>query len=173
MRRVRAVLLATLACLLVASPAAGAKPVMEREDLNEIGVLDPFLTEACGVDVFSDIVGHAIFRTWTDAEGNPTRELHNFAVRVRYHSEFGEVRTLDVGIDRVTHNPDGSITLTVIGNVQSIQLPGQGRVYADVGMTIFHITFPDPEGDPVFEIVRQAGQHEGDQLAVICGVLAP
>jgi hypothetical protein len=92
---------------------------------------------------------------------------------VRIYSEFGELRTVDVGADRVTFHADGSITTSVIGNVQSIQLPGQGRVYADVGITTLHITFPDPEGDPVVEVLHQAGQHEDDQVAVICEALAP
>ena len=66
---------------------------------------------------------------------------------------------VDVGVDRVTYNADGSITQAIIGNVQSSILPGQGRVYADVGQTTLMITFPDPEGDPVVELVRQVGQH--------------
>ena len=146
---------------------------MERVVVNDVGILDEFLTEACGFDVFVDATGHIIFRSWTDAEGNPTRDLNNFGIRLRIYSEFGAVRTVDVGVDRVTHNPDGSITNVVIGNVQSIQIPGQGRVYADVGQTTLHITFPDPEGEPVVEVLRQVGQHEGDQVAVICDALAP
>jgi hypothetical protein len=172
MRRARAVLLAITACLVVASPAAAAKPQMERVDVDE-HFLDEFLTDACGTDVFADITGHSTFRTWTDAEGNPTRDLNNFAIKVTWSSAFGSVSTVDVGADRAIYHPDGSITLTVIGNVQSITVPGQGRVYADVGRTVFHVTFPDPEGEPVFELVRQSGKHFGDQLMVICEVLGP
>jgi hypothetical protein len=146
---------------------------MERIDINDIGILDEFLTEACGFDVFTDATGHVIFRVWTDEEGNPTREVNNFGIKLRIYSEFDEVSTVDVGADRVTHNADGSITISVIGNLQSIQVPGHGRVYADVGVTTLHITFPDPEGDPVVEVLHQAGQHDDDQLAVICEVLAP
>jgi hypothetical protein len=92
---------------------------------------------------------------------------------VTWSSAFGSVSTVDVGADRAIYHADGSITLTVIGNVQSITVPGQGRAYADVGRTVFHVTFPDPEGEPVFELLRQSGQHFGDQLAVICEALAP
>ena len=62
----------------------------------------------------------------------------------------------------------------IIGNVQSVQVPGQGRVYSDVGQTTLLITFPDPEGEPVVEVIRQVGQHsDADLVGVICEILAP
>jgi hypothetical protein len=173
MRRARVFLLASIACLVVASPAAAAKPVMERIDISDIGVVDEFLTDACGFEVLVDATGHIIFRFWTDADGNPTREVNNFGIRLRFYSEWGSVSTVDVGVDRVTYHPDGSLTISVIGNVQSIHLPGQGIVYADVGIVTFHVSFPDPEGEPVVEVLHEAGQHFGDQTATICEALAP
>lgn len=172
MHRARATLCAILACLVLATPAAAAKPVMERVVVSEIGAPHDFLTAACGVDAFSDVTGHFILRMFAAADGTITRELNNFALHFRYYSEFGEVRAVDVGADRVTYNADGSITQVVIGNVQSISLPGQGRVYADVGQTTVTITFP-PEGEPIVDVQPGPGQHHGDQLAVVCGVLAP
>lgn len=173
MHRARATLFAILACLVLATPAAAAKPTTERVDLNDVGIFDPFLTEVCGVDIFFDGTGHIIFRTFTDAEGNVTHEVNNFAIQLRWYTDSASVQTVDVGVDRVTYNEDGSITRVIIGSVQGISLPGQGRVYADVGQTTILITFPDPEGEPVVEIQRQVGQHYGDQLAVICEALAP
>lgn len=172
MRRARAVLLASIVSLVVVGPAAAAKPMMDRLDLDE-SFLDEFLTDVCGFDVFLDVGGHIIFRVWTDADGNPTHEVNNFAVMLTWSSASGSVSTVDVGADRVIFNPDGSITISVIGNVQPITVPGQGLVYANVGLVSFHITFPDPEGEPVFEIVREVGQHFGDQVAAICEALAP
>ena len=173
MPRIRALLLASVACVLVASPVAGAKPIMERVDLNEIGVLDEFLTDVCGYDVFVDVTGHILFRLFTDEEGNPQRELNNFGVKLRLYSEWGSLEVVDVGVDRVTFHTDGSITQVVVGNVQSIQLPGQGRVYSDVGQIAFLLTFPDPEGPPEVEVLWEHGQHsEVDQLDVICQALA-
>jgi hypothetical protein len=173
MRRVRVMVMTILASLVLAAPVAAAKPVMERVQVRDIGVLDEFLSEACGVDVWVDAIGVITFRVWLDSEGDPIREVNNFGVRVRYYSEWGSIRTQDVGADRVIYHADGSITLTVIGNVQSIQIPGQGRVYSDVGRVSFHVTFPDPEGEPVFELVSMSGKHSEDQLGIICGVLAP
>jgi hypothetical protein len=81
---------------------------------------------------------------------------------------------VDVGVDRIAYNEDGSITQITIGNVQSIQLAGRSRVYSNVGRTVIQITFPDPESHPVFEVIRQSGQHsEISQEDVICDALAP
>lgn len=174
MRRVRVMVLTVLASLLVASPVAAAEPVMEHVQLSTIGMHDDFLSEACGFDVWLDSSGVVTFRVWLDAEDNPIREVNNFGVRVRYYSEWGSIRTQDVGADRAIYHPDGSVTLTVIGNVQSIQIPGQGRVYSNVGRVNLHFTFPDPEGEPVVEVLSVAGQHSDvDQLDIICGALAP
>ena len=173
MRGLRVALLATLACLVLASPAAAGKPLMEKATLNDIGVLDEILTEVCGFDVFLDATGHIIFRLFVDDEGEPIREVNNFGVHLRLFSEWGSIQLVDVGVDRILYNEDGSITQLIIGNVQSIQVPGQGRVYADVGLTEVLVTFPDPEGDPVFELIRQAGQHSDNHLDVICAALAP
>jgi len=173
MRRVHVMVLAVLVSLLATSPIAAAEPLTEHLQIRDMGIHDDFLSEACGVDVWFDATGVITFRVWLDAEGNPIREVNNFGMRFTYYSAWGSLRTVDVGADRATYHADGSVTLTVIGNVQSIQIPGQGRVYSDVGRVSLHFTFPDPEGDPVVEVLSVAGQHWGDQLDVICNVLAP
>lgn len=174
MRRARALLIALTACLAIVSPVAAGKPIMDKFPISEAGVLDEFLTEACEFDVFLDVTGHVIFRLFVDAEDNPAREVNNFGIRLRFYSEWGSVRTVDVGVDRITYNADGSITQVIIGNVQSIQIPGHGRIYSDVGQTTFLITFPDPEGPPEFEVIKQAGQHsDTDPTPLICEALGP
>lgn len=81
---------------------------------------------------------------------------------------------MDVGVDRVTFHEDGSITIKTVGNVASLQIPGQGRVYADVGQTTVRLSFPDPEGEPEVEVLKVAGQHsEAFPTAVVCAALAP
>jgi len=51
-------------------------------------------------------------------------------------------------------------------------VPGQGRVLADTGQSVFHVTFPEDGSDPIFELIRQPSQHTGGNTAQIaCGVL--
>ena len=103
MRRARILVLSALACMLVAGPVSAAKPMMERIPINDIGILDEFLTDECGYDIWFDATGHATFHTWTDADDNPLREVNNFNVHLRYYSEGGSITTRDVGADRLTH----------------------------------------------------------------------
>lgn len=173
MRRVRVMVLTVLASLLAASPTAAAKPLIEHVPIRDIGIYDEFLSEACGEDIWFDALGVIVFRVWLDSEDNPIREVNNYGVRLHYYSALGSLRTVDVGADRVTHHDDGSITLTIIGNVASIQVQGEGRVHSDVGRVSLHISFPDPEGEPVVEVLSVAGQHSDvDPLGLYCDILA-
>jgi hypothetical protein len=100
--------------------------------------------------------------------------VNNYGVHLTFYSEGGSVSTRDVGADRVTYLPDGTFTVAIMGNVTSLQVPGQGRVYSDVGRVVLHFSFPDPEGPPVIDVLSSAGQH-GEQGAapVLCELLAP
>ena len=170
MRRfVRILGLGLLGSVLIGGPVNAGKPITERIQVDETFV-DDFLTEACGAEVTAHVTGHVIVRLFTDADGNPVREVNNYGLRNVWTSANGSLRANDVGVDRVTYLPDGSLLQVVIGNVQSISIPGQGRVYADVGQTTIHITF-DANGDPIFTVLDEHGQHEGDQLEALCSVL--
>jgi hypothetical protein len=170
MRRRIALILASALIIASAAPAAAGKPVMERVNITDIGVRDDFLSEACGFDIWFDVLGHVIIRTFLDANGNPVREVNNFGMRVDTYSEFGSFSSVDVGADRVTFLPDGSLILIPIGNVRSIHVPGQGQVYSHVGFVKLHITFPE-EGDPIVELLADPGQHDDNEIDVICEVL--
>ena len=167
---------AVCACLLGAAlvaPAAAGKPTMEVIKIADVGILDEFLTEVCGFDIFFDGAGHFTLRQFTDRAGDFRGEVNNFAIRVRYYSEFGSVNAVDTGADRVTVLDDGSQVFSIIGNVQSITVPGHGRVYSNNGQMTFHITF-DAEGNPTFELLSAPGQHpEVGQEVVLCEFLGP
>jgi hypothetical protein len=173
MRRSIAFFLApALLCLGVfAQPVAAGQREMDRVAVSDIGVLDEGLTDACGFDVWVDATGHITFRLLTDAAGNPTREVNNFAIRVHFYSEFGSFDSVNVGPDRVTYLDDGSIILATTGNIQSITVPGQGRVVADTGQSVFHVTFPEDGSDPIFELIRNPGSHTDDPAPIACDVL--
>ena len=171
MRRLARILaLGVVSAMLIGAPVnAAGKPVMERIAVDDTFV-DEFLSEACGVEVTTHVGGHVILRQFLDADGNAVREVNNYALSETFESANGRIRVVDVGVDRVTYLADGSIIQVVIGNVQSIQIPGQGRVYSDVGQITLHITF-DENGDPIFELTSQHGQHDDDQLEAICSIL--
>jgi len=168
-RMVRAFMCACLLGAVFVAPAAAVQPVMERVEIADVGLLDEGLSELCGFDVRFDGSGHITFRLLTDADGNPVREVNNFAIHVRFYSEFGSVSTVDVGPDRVIYNDDGSLDIFITGNPQSMTAPGEGRVWDNNGWIHILIT---PEGD--VEFIGSAGQHtEGDQALILCELLGP
>ena len=169
-RMIRVLILASLSTLLLAAPAMAGKPTMERVAVDDLFV-DDFLSEVCGTEVTGHITGHITFRAFDDPSGTTVRELNNYALTAEFISAQATIRAKDVGVDRVSYQPDGSIINVIVGNVQSFQVPGQGRVYADVGQTTVHITF-DENGEASVEVLDTAGQHDDDQLDELCAVLA-
>jgi hypothetical protein len=168
-RFVRILGLSVLGAMLVGAPVNAAKPVTERVVIDDVFV-DGFLSEECGAEVTAQFTGHITFRMFTDAAGNTVRELNNYAIGGTYRSVNGSVRFRDVGVDRVTYLADGSIIQVVIGNVRSFSIPGQGRVYSDVGQSTFNITF-DANGEPIFTLISQHGQHDESDVEALCSVL--
>ena len=166
MRRIARVIgLGVLGAVLVATPVSAGKPDMERVVVDDTFV-DLVLSAACGVEVNAHVTGHATFRVFTDAAGNPVRELNNFALSVLWWSENGAIHAKDVGVDRVAYFEDGSVLQFIIGSVQSFSIPGQGRVYADTGRTMLEV---DAAGNVT--VTPLGGQHDPDQLGAICAVL--
>jgi len=85
------------------------------------------------------VTGHVTFRLFTDADGNPVREVNNYATRIHWWSVNGDIHAQDVGADRATYMDDGGIVIIIIGSVQSFSIPGRGRVYSDVGRSMLVI----------------------------------
>ena len=164
-RIARAVGLGLLGTALVVAPVSAGKPETERVSIDDTFV-DDELSEACGVEVHVQETGHITFRTFTDADGNPVREVNNYAVRVRLWSVNGEIRAQDVGADRATYLDDGSIVVIIIGSVLSFSIPGEGRFYSDAGRSMLVI---DANGDQSFTPL--SGQHDPDFVAAVCDVL--
>jgi hypothetical protein len=169
---VRAFMCACLLGAVFVAPAAAVRPVMERVPVAD-NFLDEGLTELCGFDVWVTGTGHITFRLMTDNDGNPVREVNNFAILVTYSSEFGSVSTVDVGPDRVTYNDDGSLDIFITGNPQSLTAPGEGRVWANSGWIHIRLTF-DENGDATVEFIDSAGlKTEGEQAPILCELLGP
>lgn len=162
---VRVVVMGVLGAVLVVAPVSAGTPEMERIPVDDTFV-DLELSAACGVEVTAHVTGHVIFRAFTDEAGTPVREVNNYALRVYWWSENGTIRAQDVGADRVTYFDDGSVLLIIIGSVQSFSIPGEGRVYSDVGRVMIEI---DADGNET--VTPLGGQHDSDQLDAICGVL--
>jgi hypothetical protein len=138
MRRRRASgLLAILGALLTvglgATAAAAQAPVKETMTISET-VVDEFLTEACGVEVTTTATGRVTFFTFPDRPVGP-QDLTTVNVALVATAGDNQVRFRDVGIDLVRVQPDGTVILSVVGQVP-FDFTGVMKVNLDTGEVI-------------------------------------
>src|SRR5215204_165413 len=162
-------LLPALAALALAAPAQAAKPLVEENVRFDGSVteLDPFITEACGFDVFITTKGHFTGKVYFDNAGNFKRFVGHPSMAHIFSSEFGSFETADRGVDKFTDNPDGTLRIQGTG----IHFKEHGGPRA-TGLWILTV-------DPVAEELLDVEYHgrfdlEVDEIdAYICSRLGP
>ena len=100
---------------VIGPSALAAKPTLERVEVSDLGVADPFLSDVCGVPVTLDIVGHVVIRTF-DGSGGPEQVL-TLNLELTAHAGDNVYRMRDVGADIVRVAPDGTVILMIVGQV--------------------------------------------------------
>jgi hypothetical protein len=102
-----------MAAALTATASAGA-PTRERIEIDET-VVDEFLSEECGFEVVTTFNGHIIVREFDRANGVVTvRTLNILGVAT---ANGNTVRIRDVGADQVRIAPDGTMILSIVGQI--------------------------------------------------------
>jgi hypothetical protein len=99
----------------VAFPAAAAPPTIEREDFED-SFPDEFLSEQCGVEVVTSLVGRRTTRTW-DRQGSSPQEITTINVSFTATAGDNSYRFRDVGSDSVRRAPDGTLLVSIRGQV--------------------------------------------------------
>ena len=114
-----------LATMLGAEPAAAVKPVLVERVVFDPTVteVDQFLSRACGTEVTVTLAGHFTLKEFYDREGNLVRESAYPSIRETYSSEFGSFSTMDVGLDKITFNTDG--TISIFGTGIHVKIKGE------------------------------------------------
>jgi hypothetical protein len=105
---------ALLAVVLGATAAAAQAPVKEVIRVNET-FADDFLTEACGVPVTTIATGRVTMFTFPD--GTVLQNLTTLNISLVATAGDNQARFRDVGIDQVRVQPDGTVILSIIGQV--------------------------------------------------------
>jgi hypothetical protein len=111
---VLAVLGALLAVVLGATAAAAQAPVKEVIQVNET-VADDFLTEECGVPVTTTATGRVTMFIFPD--GKVLQNLTTLNISLVATAGDNQARFRDVGIDQVLVQPDGTVILSIVGQV--------------------------------------------------------
>lgn len=119
MRRRRSVhapiIVLALAAGWLAAPAMAAGPVIERTPIDDT-FPDGFLSEACGVEVVTRAKGKVITRSF-DNDGTGPIELLTINVVLTATAGDNTVRFRDVGADLLRRQPDGTLLLSISGQV--------------------------------------------------------
>ena len=111
-RTVTAALIGTAAALS-AAPLASADPpvrVVREVYTPDVTVPDDFLTDQCGFPVTASLKGHYFETEFYDKDGNLRFVTGHPELPLHAHQPLREVTTSDVGLDKFTDNPDGTIT---------------------------------------------------------------
>jgi hypothetical protein len=136
-RRRTSGVLAVLGALLVmvfgATAAAAQAP--EREVISvEDEFVDEDLAEECGVDeVNVTVTGRVTLFTFPD--GRVLQDLTTINLAIVWTAGDNEVRARDVGIDQVRVQPDGTVILSIVGQVL-FDFTGVLKINLDTGDAI-------------------------------------
>jgi hypothetical protein len=168
---------------LLAAPTAAAQPTITTTVVDR-SFLDPFLSRVCGFPVTVTLSGHNKTRVWTDAEGNPIREVFTVSVHATLNAGGASLRTVDAGMDKVTFLDGGAVMVHIHGNLRLLTLKGHGPVLGAAGQFGFIETplfdedgapIVDEEGNQVFdfEVIADSGIRAEEDLEAVCAALAP
>ena len=100
--------------VLTPGVASGAAPTFERIDVDD-SFADEFLTEECGVAVTTTARGHITVRTFEDGTGPTTVRTINIGLTATAGDRTFRFRDVGADVERV--EPDGTIVLSIIGQV--------------------------------------------------------
>lgn len=104
----------------------------------------PQLTEVCGYPVAFDLSGSWSVVTFTDAQGEVTREIRNYRFAALLTANGVTVRGWSNGPEITEWHPDGTATRSVMG-VVGRHLPRGGNVLQHAGRMVVEL---DASGDP-------------------------
>jgi len=161
-RLLRLVLL-TLMLLAAASPAFATKPeftTISIDEMTEFGECDGFA-------VIEHLEGTIKVSLHFDQAGTPVMEINRIRLRHTFtNSETGaSLFTPDVGVDKVEFSQGEPATVAVIGLVGRFVVPGEGLVFAHMGIIVFDLN--------TGEVLHVGGPHDDfeDLLPVLCSAL--
>jgi hypothetical protein len=115
-RLIMALGLIAVVAAVVGQTATAAAPTIEHVTVSDIGVVDEFLSEACGVPVTIDVVGHVTIRTF-DGDGTGPERVFTVNVQITAYAGDNVYRFRDVGADVLRVAPDGTTILMIVGQI--------------------------------------------------------
>jgi hypothetical protein len=134
-RRLAAGVFSILVLAGVVSPGvgSGAPPTIERIPVDDT-FADEFLSEECGVEVTTTARGHVIVRTF-EGDGPGLVQVNTINIGLTATAGDRRFRFRDVGADVTRITPDGTLILSIIGQVP-FDFAGVLKINLDTGEAI-------------------------------------
>ena len=125
----------------------------------------------CAFPLHVDVVGKIVYTPRRDKQGNLIGEIYrpNLSITVTNPANGRTVYDRDVGLDKATFNPDGSIRVLSTGLHAKVRTGDRQTVFRRIGLQIITIS---PEGVESVEIVGGNFQPESDFEKEVCSYLA-
>ncbi len=123
-------------------PAGAARPeIVEQVRFDPaITELDPYYSDVCGFPVTFSASGHFRETIYFNADGSFRRLVRHPSFRRTLSSEWNAITTDDRGVDKISLNPDGTVSVFGTG----IHLRVKGEAYA-IGLWRLVIDFETGE----------------------------
>jgi len=166
---------AALACALAAVvvPLAGAAaPTVTTTEVNR-DVLLAAGPDTCAFDIVAHLEGTRVVTDYTDGNGNLVRRvilLRHFTITYTNPLSGKSLSTPLAGPVIGEPQPDGSWLVTVPGNDGRFVVPGEGIVFANVGLRIG--THVGPLSGAIDDILKSVGIQDTSEFPAVCSGLA-
>lgn len=165
------------AALAFAGVAAAGAPLRATFTFDNITFQDPFLSEACGTNVYITLNGTIKATLFVDKDGKISREIDTQpGLHLKYSNDAGDSISFPWALISHTSYSGTTVgspaTITLTGNVGSftgLVGPGNGRLVLSGT-----VVFVDENGVPITaftEVVSMSGNFTGE-TAKICAALS-
>jgi hypothetical protein len=137
-----------------------------------IAINDDFVdSKLCTFDIHIVAVGKVGYAPRHDRDGNLIGEAFTPNIKITLTNEAnGRFLTdRDVGLDKATFNPDGSIDILSTGIHFKVRAGDGGMIFRRIGLQIIHI---DSAGNETVEIKGGNFDPEEEFQGLVCGYLA-
>ena len=128
-----AVAVVAVGAAFLSPPAMAAPPQIDREVVDDT-FDDDFLSEACGVDVVTRAQGRVTERSF-ERDGTGLRNLRTLNITLTATAGDNSIRFRDVGADVIRVTADGTMVLSIIGQVP-FDFTGILKINLDTGDVI-------------------------------------
>lgn len=154
---------------LLAASATGALASAPSIDRSPVSVSHVIAAgpDTCPFDIVSSFSGTV--RTVVFTDGKQQTTLSDFHLTYANPITGRSLTTPLAGPFFVTDNGDGTVTSTIDGNDGRFVIPGQGRVFADVGRFVYIAPQDDP--NTPLDIIQATGDQDPSPFPAVCAYL--